>query len=180
MLAYKHESPTTASLSPVRQDCSFSSERYKVHRSLHFQDRTSGSKHHGWPGGPWHRGAVRAERRLPVLRRPGGKDQGSEPQLQPHDPHEGPLHPSQELPGETAWVKWLVCENGEATIRHDESHDLVRGWLSFVLYNITTVVSLCNLNVLFHVATVKPSRGLDLRIPMRLCDRAVLQNTLWP
>lgn len=65
-----------------------------------FKDGAAGSKHHGRPGRPRHRGAVRAERRLPVLRRPGGQDQSSQLQLRPHDSHESSLHPPQELPGE--------------------------------------------------------------------------------
>lgn len=64
-----------------------------------------------------------------------------------------------------------VCENGEALfmlriISHDESHDLVRRCVNYIVVsNITTVVSLCNfdLNVLFSCGLHRRSISFKLR-----------------
>lgn len=61
------------------------------------QDRATGPGDYEGDGGTPHRGPLRAERRLQILRRPVGLYQGSEQEQRSLHPHDGGLHSPQEL-----------------------------------------------------------------------------------
>lgn len=62
-----------------------------------FQDRAAGPRDHEGDGGAPHRGPLRAERRVQILRGPAGLHQGSEQEQRSLHPHDSGLHPPQEL-----------------------------------------------------------------------------------